>query len=195
LATAVSNAGGLGILSALTFPTPDELAAKIRKTKNLTDKPFGVNITMLPTLRPVNIDGYIDVIIEEDVKLWKLLVEILNHTWNALNSLGLRSYINAQLSALSAPLKGWLRCRKHRRFRMCWAPRRGGHNLTNPFPLTVDTVKIPVVASGGFGDARGFVAALALGAEGVNMGTRFMATQEVPVHPKVKRAAGSILRT
>jgi nitronate monooxygenase len=69
LSTAVSNAGGLGILSTLTFPTPDELAAKIRKTKNLTDKPFGINITMLPTLRPVNIDGYIDVIIEEDVKI------------------------------------------------------------------------------------------------------------------------------
>lgn len=69
MSTAVSNAGGLGILSTLTFPTPDELAAKIRKTKNLTDKPFGINITMLPTLRPVNIDGYIDVIIEEDVKI------------------------------------------------------------------------------------------------------------------------------
>jgi nitronate monooxygenase len=187
LAAAVSNAGGLGILSALTFPTPEELAAEIRKARGLTDKPFGVNVTFLPTLRPVNIDGYIDVIIEEGVKIVETAGRNPEPYMERFKSAGIK-VIHKCTAVRFARTAERVGCDVVSIDGFECAGHPGEEDITSLIliPLTVDAVKIPVVASGGFGDARGFVAALALGAEGVNMGTRFMATQEAPVHPKVK---------
>ena len=187
LAAAVSNAGGLGILSALTFPTPEELAAEIRKARGLTDKPFGVNVTFLPTLRPVNIDGYIDVIIEEGVKIVETAGRNPEPYMERFKSAGIK-IIHKCTAVRFARTAERVGCDVVSIDGFECAGHPGEEDITSLIliPLTVDAVKIPVVASGGFGDARGFVAALALGAEGVNMGTRFMATQEAPVHPKVK---------
>ena len=187
LVSAVSNAGGLGIISSLTFPTAEELRQEIRKTKDMTDKPFAVNITLLPTLRPVNYEEYISVAIEEGV--------------NIIETAGRnpRQYMK-QLK--DAKVKVMHKCARVRDVKT--AERVGvdavtivgfeaaGHpgmdDVTTSvlIPISVDSVRIPVIAAGGIGDARGFVAALALGAEGVVMGTRFLASKECPLHPKIK---------
>ncbi len=186
LVAAVSNAGGLGIISSLTFPTAKELREEIRKTKGLTDKPFAVNITMLPTLRTVNYEEYIDAAIEEGVniietagqsperymkRLKDAKVKVMHKVARVKNAktverLGVDAVTIVGFEAAGHP---------------------GMDDVTSLvlIPLTVDAVKIPVIAGGGIGDARGFVAALALGAEGVLMGTRFMASKECPIHPKI----------
>ncbi len=187
LVSAVSNAGGLGILTAFTFPTPKELAAEIEKTKTLTDKPFGVNITLLPTLRPIDIDSYIDAVIESGVKIVETAGRSPEQYMGRLKSAGVkvihkctavRFARTAQRIGCDAVSIDGFECAGH----------PGEEDITSLvlIPLTVDAVDIPVIASGGFGDGRGLVAALALGAEAVNMGTRFMATKEAPGHPKVK---------
>ena len=186
LVAAVSNAGGLGIISSLTFPTAKELREEIRKTKGLTDKPFAVNITMLPTLRTVNYEEYIDAAIEEGVniietagrspepymkRLKDAKVKVMHKVARVKNAktverLGVDAVTIVGFEAAGHP---------------------GMDDVTSLvlIPLTVEAVKIPVIAGGGFGDARGFVAALALGAEGVLMGTRFMASKECPIHPQI----------
>jgi NAD(P)H-dependent flavin oxidoreductase YrpB (nitropropane dioxygenase family) len=183
---AVSNAGGLGTISSLTFPTAKELREEIRKTKALTDKPFAVNITMLPTLRKVNYEEYIDAAIEEGVniietagrspepymkRLKDAKVKVMHKVARVKNAktverMGVDAVTIVGFEAAGHP---------------------GMDDVTSLvlIPLTVDAVKIPVIAGGGFGDGRGFVAALALGAEGVLMGTRFMASKECPMHPKI----------
>lgn len=188
LVSAVSNAGALGILSALTFASPEELAAEIRKTRELSDKPFGVNLTFLPTLRPVNYDAYIDAILQEGVKIVETAgrspepymgrfkgarVKVI-HKCTAVRFARTAQRIGCDVVSIDG-----FECAGH----------PGEEDVTSLIliPRTVDSVDIPVIASGGFGDGRGFVAALALGASGVNMGTRFMATQEAPVHPEVKQ--------
>ena len=187
LSSAVSNAGGLGIITALTFPSPQELASEIKRMRELTDKPFGVNITLIPTLRPVNYDEYIDVIVREDVGIVETAGRNPEPYMSRLKSAGIkvihkctavRFAKKAEATKCDAVSIDGFECAGH----------PGEEDVTSLvlIPLAVDTVTIPVVASGGFGDGRGLVAALALGAEGVNMGTRFMATQEAPVHPKVK---------
>jgi len=188
LAAAVSNAGGLGILSSITFPTAKELRDEIRKTKSLTDKPFGVNFPIFPTVRPVEgIEKYIDVAIDEGVgiaetsgqspepylKQFKGGRVTVIHKVPAVRFAQTAERIGVDAVAI-------------------FGCEGGGHvgldDVTSLIllPRVVDSVNIPIVAAGGFGDARGFVAALALGAEGVLMGTRFMASRESPAHPKIK---------
>lgn len=187
LVAAVSNAGGLGIITAFTFPTPQELAAEIKKTRELSDKPFGVNITLLPTLRPVDIDGYFNTVIDAGIKIVETAGRSPEPYMERLKAAGMkvihkctavRFARTAQRIGCNAVSIDGFECAGH----------PGEEDITSLvlIPLTVDAVEIPVIASGGFGDGRGLVAALALGAEAINMGTRFMATQESPVHPKVK---------
>ena len=187
LVAAVSNAGGLGIITAFTFPTPQELAAEINKTRGLTDKPFGVNITLLPTLRPVDIDGYFNAVIDTGIKIVETAGRSPEAYMERLKAAGIkvihkctavRFARTAQRIGCDAISIDGFECAGH----------PGEEDVTSLvlIPLTVDAVDIPVIASGGFGDGRGLIAALALGAEAVNMGTRFMATKEAPGHPKVK---------
>ncbi len=187
LVSAVSNAGGLGIITAFTFPTPKELAAEIKKTRELTDKPFGVNITLLPTLRPVDIDGYLNTVIDSGIKIVETAGRSPEPYMKRLKAAGIkvihkctavRFARTAQRIGCDAVSIDGFECAGH----------PGEEDVTSLvlIPLTADAVEIPVIASGGFGDGRGLVAALALGAEAVNMGTRFMATKESPVHDKLK---------
>jgi NAD(P)H-dependent flavin oxidoreductase YrpB (nitropropane dioxygenase family) len=187
LVAAVSNAGGLGIITAFTFPTPQELAVEIKKTKELTDKPFGVNVTLLPTLRPVDIDGYLNTVIDSGVKIVETAGRSPEPYIERLKTAGVkvihkctavRFARTAQRIGCDAVSIDGFECAGH----------PGEEDVTSLvlIPLTVDAIKIPVIASGGFSDGRGLVAALALGAEAVNMGTRFMATKEAPGHQKVK---------
>jgi NAD(P)H-dependent flavin oxidoreductase YrpB (nitropropane dioxygenase family) len=187
LAAAVSNAGALGILTAFTFPSPAELAAEIKKTKALTDRPFGVNLTLLPTFRPVDIDGYLDTVINSGIKIVETAGRSPEPYMERLKAAGVkvvhkctavRFARTAQRIGCDAVSIDGFECAGH----------PGEEDVTSLvlIPVTADAVKIPVIASGGFGDGRGLVAALALGAEAINMGTRFLATKEAPAHPKVK---------
>ncbi len=187
LVGAVSNAGGLGILSALTFPTPKELSEEIRKTKSITDKPFGVNLTLLPTMRPANVDGYIDAIIDGGITIVETAGRSPEPYMTKLKSSGIK-VIHKCVAVRFAKTAERIGCDVISIDGFECAGHPGEEDITSLIlvPRAVDEVQIPVVASGGFGDARGFVAALALGADGINMGTRFLATQEAPVHPKVK---------
>ncbi len=184
---AVSNAGGLGILSALTFTSPAELATEIRKTRSITDKPFGVNLTLAPTLRPVSYEAYIDVIVEEGVKIVETAARSPEPYMAQFKSAGIK-VIHKCTAVRFARTAERIGCDIVSIDGFECAGMPGEEDITSLIliPLTVDAISVPVVASGGVGDARGFVAALALGAEGINMGTRFMATQEAPLHPKVK---------
>jgi len=174
LSGAVSNAGGLGIITALTFDSPKGLEQEIKKLREITDKPFGVNVTLLPTLKPINYDDYIDVIINEDVKivetagynpekyidrLKKKDIKVI-HKCTSIRHAKKAESIGCDFISIDG-----FECAGH----------PGEDDVTSLIlvPRAVDELNIPVIASGGFGDARGFLAALALGAEGVNMGTRF----------------------
>jgi len=187
LVAAVSNAGGLGILSALTFPFPEELAAEIKRTRELTDKTFGVNITLLPTLRPKDIDGYFDVVIKGGIKVVETAGRSPEPYMERLKVAGVK-VIHKCTAVRFARKAERIGCDAVSIDGFECAGFPGEEDITSLIliPLTADTLEIPVVASGGFGDGRGLVAALALGAEGVNMGTRFMATQESPIHARVK---------
>ncbi len=187
LAAAVSNAGALGIITAFTFPNPQELAAEIKKTRELTDKPFGVNITLLPTLRPVDIDGYVNAVIDSGTKIVETAGRSPEPYMERFKAAGVK-VIHKCTAVRFARTAQRIGCDAVSidGFECAGAP--GEEDVTSLvlIPLTVDTVEIPVIASGGFGDGRGLVAALALGASGINMGTRFMATQECSIHPGVK---------
>lgn len=187
LVSAVSNAGGLGILSALSFRTPQELAAEIRKTRELTDKPFGVNLTFLPTLHPVDYQSYVETVIDGGVKVVETAGRSPEPYMQYLKPAGVK-VIHKCTAVRFAQTAERIGCDAVSIDGFEAAGHPGEEDVTSLvlIPATVSAVKIPVIASGGFGDARGFVAALALGAEGMNMGTRFVATQEAPVHPKVK---------
>ena len=187
LVAAVSNAGGLGILSALTFPSPEELAAEIKRTRELTDKTFGVNITLLPTLRPKDIDGYFDVVIKGGIKVVETAGRSPGPYMERLKVAGVK-VIHKCTAVRFARKAERIGCDAVSIDGFECAGFPGEEDITSLIliPLTADTLEIPVVASGGFGDGRGLVAALALGAEGVNMGTRFTATQESPIHARVK---------
>jgi NAD(P)H-dependent flavin oxidoreductase YrpB (nitropropane dioxygenase family) len=187
LASAVSNAGGLGIISTLIYKTPESFTAELRKMKQLTDKPFGVNMTFLPTLSPVNYDDYVDIIIGEGVKIMETAGRNPEPYIGRLKAAGIKIIhkCTAIRFAKTAEKTGCdvisidgFECAGH----------PGEEDITSLIltPLAADSIKIPFIASGGYCDARGFVAALALGADGVNMGTRFMATKEAPIHPKIK---------
>ena len=188
LASAVSNAGGLGTLTALTQPTPDALAAEIERCKQMTDRPFAVNLTLLPAIKPPPYADYRQVIIESGVKIVETAGNRPHEHIEAFKAHGM-TVIHKCTSvrhALSAERIGadiisidGFECAGH--------PGEDDIPGLVLIPAAADQVKVPLVASGGFADGRGLVAALALGAEGINMGTRFCATQEAPIHPRVKQ--------
>jgi NAD(P)H-dependent flavin oxidoreductase YrpB (nitropropane dioxygenase family) len=188
LVSAVSNAGGLGIISSLTFPTAKELREEIKKTKSLTKKPFAVNITLLPTLQPVNYEEYIDAAIEEGVNIIETAGRNPRQYMKQLKDGGVKvMHKVASVKAVKTAERIGVDAVTIVGFEEGGNP--GMDDVTSLVltPIAVDAVKIPVIAGGGIGDARGFVTALALGAEGVLMGTRFMITKECPLHPQIKQ--------
>ena len=189
LAAAVSNAGGLGIITGLTQGTPEKLANEIAKCKDMTDKPFGVNLTFLPSLTPPDYPGLIKVIVEGGVKIVETAGRSPAEYMPALKDAGIkvihkctsvRHSLKAQSVGCDAISVDGFECGGH----------PGEDDIPNfiLLPRAADELEIPFVASGGMADARSLVAAMALGAEGMNMGTRFIATEEAPVHENVKKA-------
>lgn len=187
LVAAVSNAGGLGILTALTFESPEGLARAIEKTRTLTDKPFAVNLTLLPTLAPKNYDGFVDVIISHGIKIVETAGRNPVQFIEPLKGAGIK-VIHKCTSVRFAKKAESIGCDYVSIDGCECAGHPGEEDLTSLIliPRAVDEIGIPVIASGGFADGRGLVAALALGAGAINMGTRFVATAESPVHQNVK---------
>ncbi|MDO7842102.1 NAD(P)H-dependent flavin oxidoreductase [Sphingomonas immobilis] len=189
MAAAVSNAGGLGIITALTQPTPDLLRAEIAKCRTLTDKPFGVNLTILPSITPPPYPEYRQAIIDEGVKIvetagYKPQEHVDHFKAHGITVLhkctAVRHALSAERMGVDAISIDGFECAGH--------PGEDDIPGLILIPAAADKVKIPMLASGGFGDGRGLVAALALGADGINMGTRFCATVEAPIHPSIKQA-------
>ncbi len=189
LAAAVSNAGGLGIITGLTQRTPELLANEIRRCREMTDKPFGVNLTFLPSLNTPDYPGYIKAIIDGGVKAVETAGNNPQKWLPAMHEAGIkvihkctsvRHSLKAESIGCDAVSVDGFECGGH----------PGEDDIPNfiLLPRAADELKIPFVASGGMADGRSLVAALALGAEGINMGTRFIATQEAPVHENVKQA-------
>mmetsp|Transcript_24577 Transcript_24577/g.36852 ORF Transcript_24577/g.36852 Transcript_24577/m.36852 type:complete len:331 (-) Transcript_24577:105-1097(-) len=189
MAAAVSNAGGLGIITALTQKSPEDLRAEIRKCKKLTNKPFGVNITLLPVLVPPDYSAYCKVVVEEGVKIIetagrnpKRFIKFFkdNGCYVIHKCVAIKHALTAQrLGADMISMDGF-ECGGH-----------PGEDDVGNFILLAQAarkLKIPFIASGGFANGEQLAAALALGAEGINMGTRFMATKEAPIHPGIKEA-------
>lgn len=188
LAAAVSNAGGLGILTALTQPTPDDLRREIERCRTMTDKPFGVNLTILPSVNPPPYAEYRKAIIDSGVKIvetaghkpqehvddFKAHGVIVVHKCTAV-----RHALSAQRMGVDAISIDGFECAGH--------PGEDDIPGLILIPAAADKLTIPMIASGGFGDGRGLAAALALGADGINMGTRFCATVEAPIHNNVKQ--------
>ncbi len=189
LIAAVANAGALGFLTALTPGSPEKLEAEIKKTRELTNKTFGINLTILPTITPVPYDEYRQVIIESGIKAVETAGNNPAPHLPAFKAAGVKVIHKCVTArhAVKAESIG-VDCVSIDGFECAGHPGEediGGMVL---FPVTTAKLKIPVIASGGIADARGLVAALALGCEGANMGTRFMATKEAPIHEKVKEA-------
>ncbi len=189
LAAAVSNAGGLGIITGLTQPTPDALANEIRRCQAMTDKPFGVNLTFLPAVTPPDYPGYIRAIIDGGVKIVETAGNNPQKWLPALKDAGIkvihkctsvRHSLKAESIGCDAVSVDGFECGGH----------PGEDDIPNfiLLPRAAEEITIPFVASGGMADGRSLVAALALGADGINMGTRFIATKEAPVHDRVKQA-------
>ncbi|WP_051953873.1 NAD(P)H-dependent flavin oxidoreductase [Xenophilus azovorans] len=189
LASAVSDAGGLGVLTALTQPTPQALGEEIKRCRAMTDRPFGVNITILPTASPPPYEAYLDAVIDAGVGI----LETAGHNPRALiqkaklhgikvvhKCTSVRHALSAERAGVDAISIDGFECAGH--------PGEDDVGGLVLFAAAADQVKVPLIASGGIADGRGLAAALALGAEGVNMGTRFCATQEAPIHPNIKNA-------
>jgi len=187
LIAAVANAGALGCLTALTQPTPEDLSKEIQRVKDMTDKPFAVNFTILPTLKPIPYDEYMDAIVQSGVKIVETAgnspkVHMPKLKENGVKVIhkctSVRHALSAQKVGVDAISIDGFECAGH--------PGEDDTPGLILIPRAADQLDIPIVASGGFADGRGLAAALALGADGINMGTRFMATQEAPVHPNIK---------
>ena len=189
LVAAVSNAGGLGIITGLTQRTPELLANEIRRCREMTDKPFGVNLTFLPIVTAPDYPGYIRAIIDGGVRIVETAGNNPQKWLPAMHEAGIkiihkctsvRHSLKAESIGCDAVSVDGFECGGH----------PGEDDVPNfiLLPRAAETLKIPFVASGGMADGRSLVAALALGAEGMNMGTRFIATQEAPVHEHVKQA-------
>ncbi|GGY58964.1 NAD(P)H-dependent flavin oxidoreductase [Marinobacter zhanjiangensis] len=187
LAAAVSNAGGLGIITALTQPTPEDLAKEIARCKELTDKPFGVNLTFLPSFQEPPYPEYIQAIIDGGVKIVETAGRSPEKYMPALHEAGIkvihkctsvRHALKAQKIGCDAVSVDGFECGGH----------PGEDDIPNfiLLPRAAEELDIPFVASGGMADGRSLVAAMALGADGMNMGTRFLATKDAPVHDRVK---------
>jgi NADH:quinone reductase (non-electrogenic) len=188
LVAAVAEAGALGFITALTQPTPEDLVKEIAQCRDLTDQPFGVNLTILPAIEPPPYAEYRDAIISSGVKIVETAgfnpadhlpsfkaagVKVLHKCTSV------RHAVKAQGLGVDGVSIDGFECAGH--------PGEDDIPGLILIPAARDQLTIPMVASGGFGDARGLVAALALGADGINMGTRFLATQEAPVHDNVKQ--------
>lgn len=189
MASAVSNAGGLGMLTALTQPTPEALAEEIRRCRGMTDQPFGVNLTILPTVKPPPYADYIEAIIEGGVRVVETAGNSPKEFIARFKAAGvqlvhkctsIRHALSAERNGVDVVSIDGFECAGH--------PGEDDVGGLVLIPLAVQALKIPVIASGGIADGRGMAAALALGAEGVNMGTRFCATEEAPIHDNIKQA-------
>jgi NAD(P)H-dependent flavin oxidoreductase YrpB (nitropropane dioxygenase family) len=189
LVAAVSNAGGLGIITALTQPTPEDLAREITRCREMTDKPFGVNLTILPMFKNVPYDEYVRVIVENDVGIVETAGRNPEPLLPTLKGAGIkvihkctsvRHALKAERIGCDAASVDGFECGGH----------PGEDDIPNMIllPRVSEELTIPFVSSGGMADGRSLVASLALGADGMNMGTRFIATVEAPVHDNVKRA-------
>jgi nitronate monooxygenase len=189
LAAAVSNAGGLGIITGLTQRTPEDLSKEIARCREMTDKPFGVNLTFLPSVTPPDYPGYVKAIIDGGVKAVETAGNNPAKWMPALKEAGIkvihkctsvRHSLKAEAIGCDAVSVDGFECGGH----------PGEDDVPNfiLLPRAGEELKIPFVASGGMADGRSLVAALAMGAEGMNMGTRFIATKEAPVHENVKQA-------
>ncbi|MEN9314222.1 MAG: hypothetical protein RIS35_615 [Pseudomonadota bacterium] len=189
LASAVSNAGGLGILTALTQPTPEALAAEIARCRTMTDKPFGVNLTILPSASPPPYEAYLDVVIGSGVKVLETAGNNPKEFIAKAKAAGVKIVhkCTAVRHALSAERNG-VDAISIDGFEAAGHPGEDDVGGLVLFAAAADRLKIPVIASGGIADGRGMAAALALGCEGINMGTRFCATVEAPIHPNIKQA-------
>jgi NADH:quinone reductase (non-electrogenic) len=204
LVAAVANAGGLGFITALTQPTPDALRAEIERCRSLTKKPFGVNLTILPAINPPPYAEYRQAIIDSGVKIVETagnkpaehVEEFKKHGIVVIHKCtSVRHALSAERMGVDAISIDGFECAGH--------PGEDDVPGLILIPAAADKVKIPMIASGGFGDGRGLAAALALGAEGINMGTRFMCTKESPIHQAIKeqivandeRATDLIFRT
>jgi nitronate monooxygenase len=188
LVAAISEAGGLGILTALTFETAEGLVDAIARTRALTDRPFGVNLTFLPTLIPKDYGSLIAVIVDEGIAIVETAGRNPEQYIERIKAGGAK-VIHKCTSVRHARKAEALGCDYVSIDGCECAGHPGEDDITSLvlIPATVDAINIPVIASGGFADARGLVAALALGAEAMNMGTRFVATQEAPAHENVKQ--------
>tara|TARA_B100001250_G_scaffold332701_1_gene298189 strand:+ start:2817 stop:3794 length:978 start_codon:yes stop_codon:yes gene_type:complete len=188
MAAAVSNAGGLGIITGLTQPTPEDLAKEIERCRGMTDKPFAVNLTILPTIKPIPYEDYARVIVDSGIKIVETAgrnpepflplfkdagIKVIHKCTSIRHSLKAEN-IGCDMVSVDG-----FECAGH----------PGEDDVTNLIllPLAARRLKIPFLASGGFGDGKGLAAALAMGADGINMGTRFMVTKEAPIHEKVKQ--------
>ena len=189
LAAAVSNAGGLGTVTALTQPTPEDLVKEIARTRDLTDKPFAVNLTLLPSMRAAPYAEYRRAIIESGVKIVETaghkpqehVDDFQAHGVTVIHKCtAVRHALAAERMGVDAISIDGFECAGH--------PGEDDIPGLVLIPAAADKVKIPIIASGGFGDGRGLAAALALGAEGINMGTRFCATVEAEIHETCKQA-------
>lgn len=189
MASAVSNAGGLGMLTALTQPTPEELKKEIKRCQEMTDKPFGVNITILPSITPPPYAEYVKVALEAGVRIFETAGRNPEPFMAVFKEAGakvihkctsVKHALKAESIGCDAVSVDGFECAGH----------PGEDDVTNLvlLPAAFQKLSIPMVASGGIGNGAQMAACLALGAEGINMGTRFVATQEAPVHPNMKQA-------
>ena len=189
LVAAVANSGALGMITALTQPTPEDLAKEIARTRELTDQPFGVNLTILPAITPPPYDEYRQVIIDSGIRIVETAGSNPGPHLPQFHAAGVkvlhkctsvRHAVKAQALGVDGISIDGFEC--------------AGHPGEDDVPGLVliaaaaEQISIPMIASGGFADARGLVAALALGADGINMGTRFMCTEESPIHRNIKEA-------
>ena len=189
LVSAVANAGALGMLTALTQPTPEALAKEIARCRTMTDKPFGVNLTILPAVTPPPYAEYRQAIIESGVKVVETagykpqehVEHFKKHGVKVIHKCtAVRHALSAERMGVDAISIDGFECAGH--------PGEDDIPGLILIPAAADKIKIPMIASGGFGDGRGLAAALALGADGINMGTRFCATKEAPIHQAFKEA-------
>lgn len=190
MASAVSNAGGLGIITALSQPSPEALRNEIERTRSMTAKPFGVNMTVFPTINSPDYKAYAQAIIDGGIKIVETAgTPAVREIWEQLKPHGIkilhkctavRHAVSAEKAGVDVISIDGFECAGH--------PGEDDIPGLILIPAAADKVKIPMLASGGFGDGRGLAAALALGADGINMGTRFCATKEAPIHDNVKQA-------
>ena len=196
LVASVANAGALGFLTALTQPTPEKLIREIERTREMTDNPFGINLTILPSVKPVPYPEYAQAIIDSGIKLVETAGRSPEPFMPHFNAAGVKVIhkCTSVRHALKAQSVGCAAVEIDG-FEAAGHPGEDDIPSLVLLPRAVDALDIPVIACGGFSDARGLVAALAMGAEGVSMGTRFMATQEAPIHDNLKQqlvAAGEL---